>query len=170
MYLPALLCTCLLSMLSVVYCLPIHHDSLKVLIKMQAETIIHKIKVHVVKFNLPQNATWDLELYEPISAAKPIQGLGSIIDTLSTFQIILQGFSKGHQSQLQRELSSLEVHMKERAAWMGCKLKKPTRQPLLDALLKHHEMYPVTATCAILDRLKQFMQKLIANLDQLKSC
>lgn len=43
---PALLYTCILSLLSLIHCIPIHQDDLKN-VKLQAETIIIRIGNHI---------------------------------------------------------------------------------------------------------------------------
>ncbi|XP_073706529.1 leptin a [Garra rufa] len=169
MYFPALY-LCILSMLSLVHSIPIHQDNLKNLVKLQADTIITRIKEHSEKMKLYPNINiGDSELYPEIPADKPIQGLGSIVDALTTFQKVLQRLPKG-MSQIRNDLSTLLGHLKERMTSMRCTPKEPANGRSLDILLENNATHHITFGYFVLDRLKQFAQKLIVNLDQLKSC
>nr|AOG74775.1 leptin [Labeo rohita] len=171
MYFPALLYLCILSMLSLVHGIPIRQDNLKNLVKLQADTIILRIKDHNEKLKLsPKVVIGDPELYPELPADKPIQGLRSIMDTLNTFQKVLQKLPNGHASQICNDLSTLLGHLKERMTSMRCTPKEPANGRSLDTLLEKNATHPVTLGYLVLDRLKEFMQKLINNLDQLKSC
>ncbi|KAF4101198.1 leptin a [Onychostoma macrolepis] len=171
MYFPALLYPCILGTLSLVHGIPVHQDSLKNLVKLQADTIILRIKDHNEKLKLsPKLVIGGPELYPEVPADKPLQGLGSIIDTLTTFQKVLQRLPRGHVSQIRNDLSTLLGHLKERMNSMRCTLKEPANEGSLDAFLENNATHHITFGHLALDRLKRFMQKLIANLDLLKSC
>ncbi|KAL0167724.1 hypothetical protein M9458_035946 [Cirrhinus mrigala] len=166
MYFPALLYLCILSVLGLVHGIPIHQDNLKNLVKLQADTIILRIKDHSEKLISSKVDIGHPELYPELPADKQgliqaIQGLRSIMDTLTTFQ-------KGHAGQIRNDLSTLLGYLKERMTSMHCTPKEPARS--LDTLLEKKAAHPITFGYLVLDRLKQFMQKLINNLDQLKSC
>lgn len=118
----------------------------------------------------PKILIGDSELYPEVPADKPIQGLGSIVDTLTTFQKILQTLPKGHVSQLHNDMSTLLEYFKDRMTFMRCTLKEPANGKSLDTFIEKNATHHITFGYMALDRLKQFMQKLIANLDQLKSC
>ncbi|KAK9958779.1 hypothetical protein ABG768_010882 [Culter alburnus] len=173
MYSPVLLYTCFLSILGLIdgLSIPIHQDSLKNLVKLQADTIIHRIKEHNEKLNLsPKILIGDSELYPEVPADKPIQGLGSIIDTLTTFQKVLQTLPRGYASQLRSDVSTLLDCFKDRMAFMRCTPKEPANGKSLDTFIEKNATHHITFGYMALDRLTQFMQKLIVNLDQLKSC
>uniref|UniRef100_A0A8C2PTZ8 Leptin n=1 Tax=Cyprinus carpio TaxID=7962 RepID=A0A8C2PTZ8_CYPCA len=171
MYFSALLYPCILAMLSLVHGIPIHSDSLKNLVKLQADTIIIRIKDHNAELKLyPKLLIGDPELYPEVPADKPIQGLGSIMDTITTFQKVLQRLPKGRVSQIHIDLSTLLGHLKERMTSMHCTSKEPANGRALDTFLEDNATHHITVRYLALDRLKQFMQKLIVNLDQLKSC
>nr|ACO82076.1 leptin II [Carassius auratus] len=169
MYFPALLYPCILGMLGLVHAIPVHQDSLKNLVKPQAETIILRIKDHN-KLKLSPKIFIDPELYPEVPADKPIQGLGSIVDTLTTFQKILQRLPNGNVSQISTDLFTLLGNLKDRMKSLRCTLKEPANDRSLDAFLENNATHPITLGFLALDRLKQFMQKLIINLDHLKSC
>nr|ACI32424.1 leptin [Hypophthalmichthys molitrix]ACJ09057.1 leptin [Hypophthalmichthys molitrix] len=172
MYFPVLLYTCFLSILGLIdgRSIPFHPESLKSL-KQQADTIIHRIKEHNEKLKLsPKILIGDSELYPEVPADKPIQGLGSIIDTLTTFQKVLQTLPKGHVSQLHSDVSTLLDYFKVWMTFMRCTPKEPANGKSLDTFIQKNATHHVTFGYMALDRLKQFMQKLIANLDQVKSC
>ncbi|XP_026086481.1 uncharacterized protein LOC113061531 isoform X1 [Carassius auratus] len=171
MYFPALLYPCILGMLSLVHGIPVHPDRLKNMVKLQADTIILRIKDHNEKLKLyPKLLIGDPELYPEVPADRHIQGLGSIMDTLTIFQKVLQRLPKGHVSQIRSDLSTLLGYLKERTTSMHCILKEPANGRSLDAFLEENATHHITLGYLALDRLKQFMQKLIVNLDQLKSC
>ncbi|XP_077049755.1 leptin a [Siphateles boraxobius] len=169
MYFPALLYTCILSMLLLIDGIPIPPDSLKNLVRIQANTIIHRIKEHNEKLQLYPN----LHIGNPeldVLADKPIQGLGSIVDTLTTIQEVLQRLPKGHVSQLRSYVSTLLGYFNERMTFMRCTPKEPANGKSLDAFLEDNATHHITLGYITLDILKQFLQKLIDNLDQLKNC
>ncbi|KTG05268.1 hypothetical protein cypCar_00035434 [Cyprinus carpio] len=171
MYFSVLLYPCILGMLSLVHAIPVHPDSLKNLVKLQADTIILRIKDHNEKLKLsPKLLIGDPELYPEVPANKPIQGLGSIVETLSTFHKVLQRLPKGHVSQIRNDLFTLLGYLKDRMTSMRCTLKEPANERSLDAFLENNATHHITFGFLALDRLKQFMQKLIVNLDHLKSC
>ncbi|XP_067275791.1 leptin a [Pseudorasbora parva] len=169
MYFPALLYTCILSMLLLIDGIPIHLDVLKSLVKWQADIIIQRIEKHNEKLNLPPHLFFE-DLYPEVPANKPIQGVGSIMDTLTTFQRILQKLPEGHVSPLHRDVSTLLGYLKRRMTTMHCTSKELANWMSLDAFLKENATHHITVGYITLDRLKQFMQKLIGNIDQLKSC
>ncbi|KAL1257043.1 hypothetical protein QQF64_012588 [Cirrhinus molitorella] len=157
-------------MLGMVHSIPIHQDNLKNF-KLQAETIILRIKDHSKELKLyPNISIGDPDLYPEIPADKPIQGLGSIVDALTTFQKVLQRLPKGKLSQIRIDLSTLLGSLKERMTSMRCTPKEPTNGRSLDILLQNNATHHITFGYFVLDRLKQFTQKMIGNLDQLKSC
>lgn len=92
------------------------------------------------------------------------------MDTITTFQKVLQRLPKGRVSQIHIDLSTLLGHLKERMTSMHCTSKEPANGRALDAFLEDNATHHITVRYLALDRLKQFMQKLIVNLDQLKSC
>lgn len=170
MYFAALLYPCILSMLSLVHGIPVHQNSLKNLVKMQADTIILRIKNHNEKLKLsPKLVIGGPELFPEVPADKPLQGLGSIVDTLTTFQKVLQKLPKGHVSQIYNDLSTLVGYL-ERMKSMLCTLKEPSDDRSLDAFLEDSATHHITFGHLALDRLKEFIQKLIVNPDHLKSC
>lgn len=171
MYFPALLYPCILGMLSLAHGIPVHQNSLKNLVKLQADTISLRIKDHNEKLKIsPELIIGGPELYPVVPVDKPIQGLGSIVDTLTTFQKVLQRLPKGHVSQIRKDLSTLLGYLKERMNSMRCTPKEPANERSLDAFLEGTATHHITFGHLALDRLKQFMQKLIVNLDHLKSC
>uniref|UniRef100_A0A672LNI2 Leptin n=1 Tax=Sinocyclocheilus grahami TaxID=75366 RepID=A0A672LNI2_SINGR len=171
MYFPVLLYPSILGMLGLVHGIPIHQDSLKNLVKLQADTIILRIKDHNEKLKLsPKLFIGDPELYPEVPADKPIQGLGSIVDTVTTFQKVLQRLPKGHVSQIRNDLFTVLGYLKDRMISMHCTLKEPANERSLDAFLESNATHHITFGYLALDRLEQFMQKLIVNLDHLKSC
>ncbi|NP_001122048.1 leptin a isoform X1 [Danio rerio] len=163
---PALRSTCILSMLSLIHCIPVHqHDRKNV--KLQAKTIIVRIREHIDGQNLlPTLIIGDPGHYPEIPADKPIQGLGSIMETINTFHKVLQKLPNKHVDQIRRDLSTLLGYLEG----MDCTLKESTNGKALDAFLEDSASYPFTLEYMTLNRLKQFMQKLIDNLDQLKIC
>nr|AJO54279.1 leptin-a [Tanichthys albonubes] len=168
MHFPALLYTCILSMIGLMDGIPVHQDTLKNVIKMQADTIIHRIKEHKEKLRFPDIVIDNTEL--KALADKPIQGLGSIMDTLTTIQKVLQKLPKGHVSQICVDVSTLLGFLKDRMTFMRCTHKEPTNGKSLDAFLEANATNHVTLGYVALDGLKQFMQNLIGNLDHLRSC
>lgn len=106
------------------------------------------------------------ELYPEIPSDKPIQGLGSIMETITTFHKVLQKLPNEHVDQLRRDLYTLLGYLEG----MDCTLKEPTNGRALETFLEDNASYHFTLKYMILNRLKQFMQKLINNLDQLKFC
>lgn len=105
-----------------------------------------------------------------VLADKPIQGLVSIVDTLTTIQKVLQRLPKGHASQLRSDVSTLLRYFNERMTIMFCTPKEPANGGSLDAFLEDNAPHHITLGYITLDILKQFLQKLKANLHQLKSC
>jgi len=105
-----------------------------------------------------------------VLAEKPIRGLGSIVDTLTTIQKVLQKLPKGHVSQLHISVSNLLGHFNERMTFMHCTPKEPANGRSLDAFLEENANHHITLGYSTLDILKKFLQKLIDNLDQLKNC
>ncbi|XP_043121006.1 leptin a isoform X2 [Puntigrus tetrazona] len=172
MHFPALHFSCILGALSLVHAIPVHQDILiKNLVKLQADTIVLRIKDHNEKLKLsPKLLIGDPDLYPEVPADKPIQGLGSIVDTVTTFQKVLQKLPKGHVSQIRNDLSTLLGYLKDRMTSMRCTLKEPANERSLDAFLEDNATHHVTFGYLALDRLKRFMQKLTVNLDHLKSC
>ncbi|XP_051580568.1 leptin a [Myxocyprinus asiaticus] len=170
MHSSALLYTCILSMLSLSRGIPIRPDSLKNLVKLQAETINSRIKEHIEKLNLSPKLLIGAELHPEIPVDKPIQGLSSIMDTLTTFQKILHSLPKGHVSQLHIDVSTLLGYLKERMRSLQCTPKKTTNEKSLEAFLADNATHPITVGFMTLDRLQKFMQRLTVNLDQLKTC
>lgn len=125
---------------------------------------------HLLQLKLsPKLVIGGPELYPEVPADKPLQGLGSIVDTLTTFQKVLQRLPKGHVSQIYNDLSTLLGYM-ERMNSMLCTLKEPANERSLDTFLEGSATHHITFGHLALDRLKQFIQKLIVNLDHLKSC
>lgn len=110
------------------------------------------------------------ELYPEDPADKPIQGLGSIVDTLTNFQKVLHKLPRGHVTQLRIEVSTLLGHFKERMTLMHCTPKETANGSPVNTFTEKYATHHITFGYMALDRLKQFMQKLKVNLDQLKSC
>ncbi|XP_039520388.1 leptin a isoform X2 [Pimephales promelas] len=154
MYFPALLYTCISSMLFLIDGIPIHPpDSLKNVMQLRLHPNLHI-----------GNSELD------VLAEKPIRGLGSIVDTLTTIQKVLQKLPKGHVSQLHISVSNLLGYFNERMTFMHCTPKEPANGRSLDAFLEENANHHITLGYSTLDILKKFLQKLIDNLDQLKNC
>lgn len=105
-----------------------------------------------------------------VLADKPIQGLGSIVDTLTTIQEVLQRLPKRNVSQLRSYVSTLLGYFNERMTLMRCTPKEPANGRSLDAFLEDNATHHITLGYITLDILKKFLEKLIDNLDQLKNC
>lgn len=105
-----------------------------------------------------------------VLADKPIQGLGSIVDTLTTIQEVLQRLPKRNVSQLCSYVSTLLNYLNKRMTFMRCTPKEPANGRSLDAFLEDNAIHHVTLGYITLDILEQFLQKLKDNLDQLKNC
>ncbi|XP_065138799.1 leptin a isoform X2 [Paramisgurnus dabryanus] len=165
MYFPALLYTCTLSMLSLGYSIPIPSDNLKNMVKLQAETINSRIREHNEKIFIS-----DPDLYPEVPADRPIQGLGSIVDTLTIFQKVLHSLPKGHVSQLHSDVSTLQGYLENRMFSMRCPVRKTANEKSLEAFLKDNATHHITVGFMALDRLQKFMQQLTVSLDQLKTC
>ncbi|XP_051512763.1 leptin-B-like [Myxocyprinus asiaticus] len=170
MHSSALLYTCILSMLSLSRGVPIRSESLRNLVKLQAETINVRIKEHNEKLNLSPKLLIGAELHPDVPVDKPIQGLSSIVDTLTTFQNILHSLPKGHLSQLHSDVSTLQGYLEDKMKSLQCTSKKTVNEKSLEAFLEDNATHPVTAGYMTLDRLQKFMQWLTVNLDQLKTC
>nr|XP_055030840.1 leptin a [Misgurnus anguillicaudatus] len=170
MHLPALIYTCILGMLSLGYSIPIPSDNLKN-IKLQAETINSRIQEHNEKLKIsPKIFIGDPEHYPEVPADRPIQGLGSIVDTLTIFQKVLHSLPKGHVSQLHSDVSTLQGYLETRMSSMRCPVRKTANEKSLEAFLKDNATHHITVGFMTLDRLQKFMQQLTLSLDQLKTC
>ncbi|KAK7151873.1 hypothetical protein R3I94_008271 [Phoxinus phoxinus] len=148
--------------------IPIQPDRLRNF-KLQADNLINRIMEHIEKLQLYPN----LHIGNPeldVLAEKPIKGLGSIVDTLTTIEKVLQRLPKGHASQIRSYVSTLLDYFNETMTFMHCTPKEPANGRSLDAFLEDNATHHITLAYATLDILKQFLQKLKANLDQLKSC
>lgn len=197
-----LLFTCVLSVLSMGCSVPL--DSLKNMVKLQAETINSRIQEHnekvKIQFHLhqcilsrhtekaltvhvvtkshllsqlklsPKLLIGDPELYPEVPTDRPIQGLGSIVDTLTIFQKVLHSLPKGHVSQLHSDVSTLQGYLEDRMSSMRCPPRKTGNEKSLEAFLKDNATHHITVGYMALDRLQKFMQRLTVSLDQLKTC
>ncbi|KAI7802283.1 leptin A2 [Triplophysa rosa] len=167
----ALVYTCILCMLSLGCSIPVPSDTLKNMVKLQAETINSRIQEHNEKLKLsPKLLIGDPELYPEVPADKPIQGLASIVDTLTIFQKVLHSLPKGHVSQLHTDVSTLQGYLVDRMSSMRCPLRKTANEKSLEAFLKDNATHHITVGYMALDRLQKFMQQLTVSLDQLKTC
>lgn len=196
----ALVYTCILSMLRLGCSVPVPSDSLKNMVKLQAETINSRIQEHNDKVKVKFPFIWtfriknfetsqkpkphllaqlklspklligDPELYPEVPVDKPIQGLGSIVDTLTIFQKVLHSLPKGHVSQLHSDVSTLQGFLEDRMSSMRCPLRKTANEKSLEAFLKDNATHHITVGFMALERLQKFMQQLTVSLDQLKTC
>ncbi|XP_052008911.1 leptin a [Xyrauchen texanus] len=170
MHSSTLLYMCILSMLSLSHGIPIHSDNLKNLVKLQAETINARIKEHIDKLNLSPKLLIGADHHPEIPIDKPIQGMSSIMDTLTTFQKILNSLPRGHVSQLRIDVSTLQDYLNQRMRSLQCTPKKTANEKSLEAFLTDNATHPITVGYMTLDRLQKFMQRLTGNLEQLKTC
>ncbi|KAA0715144.1 hypothetical protein E1301_Tti008805 [Triplophysa tibetana] len=158
-------------MLSLGRSIPVPSETLRNMVKLQAETINSRIQKHNEKLKLsPKLLIGDPELYPEVPADKPIQGLGSIVDTLTIFQKVLHSLPKGHVRQLHTDVSTLQGYLEEMMSSMHCPLIKTANEKSLEAFLKENATHHITVGYMALDRLEKFMQQLIVSLDQLKTC
>ncbi|XP_056621883.1 leptin a [Triplophysa dalaica] len=167
----ALVYTCIFSMLSLGRSIPVPSETLKNMVKLQAETINARIQEHNEKLKLSHKLLiGDPELYPEVPVDKPIQGLGSIVDTLTIFQKVLHSLPKGHVSKLHTDVSTLQGYLEDMMSSMRCPLIKRANDKSLEAFLKENASHHITVGYMALDRLEKFMQQLIVSLDQLKTC
>ncbi|XP_035381281.1 leptin a [Electrophorus electricus] len=168
---PTLFYSCLVSMLTLCHGLPVPADSVKNFVKMQADNIITRIQRHKDELQIFHKMVLDSpELLPELSSDKPIEGLGSMVDTLSTFQSVLHSLPKGHASQLRVDISALQSFLEERARSLQCTHRKATTEKTLEAFLKDNGTYHITLGHVALDRLQIYLQKLTRKLDHLKTC
>ncbi|XP_076849487.1 leptin a [Brachyhypopomus gauderio] len=168
---PTLLYSCLVSMLTLCHSLPLPADSVKNFVKMQADNIITRIQRHKDEFQIFHKMILDSpDLLPELSSDKPIVGLGSMVDTLSTFQTVLRCLPKGHAGQLRVDVSVLQAFLEDQAGSLQCTHRKTSAEKTLETFLKDNGTYHITLGHVALDRLQIYLQKLTRNLDQLKTC
>ncbi|XP_062860905.1 leptin a [Trichomycterus rosablanca] len=170
MYL-ALLCSCVVSVLALCCGRPHPVDSLKNFVKLQAENIIGRIQKHKDELQIFHMVVLDSpELLPELQSDKPVEGLGSMVETLNTFQQVLHSMPKGHMSQLHSDVSTLQHYLEDRINLLQCPHRKTGTVKNLESFLKDHGTYYITLGYVALDRLQKYLQRLVNNLDELKTC
>ncbi|KAL7871046.1 hypothetical protein SRHO_G00085430 [Serrasalmus rhombeus] len=168
---PALLCSCVVSMLTLGHGLPLPPDAVKNYVKLQAENISSRIQRHKDEMQIFRKVVLDSPEFLPeLPSDKPIEGLSSMVETLNTFQKVLHSLPKGHVSQLHSDVSTLQGYLEERMRSLQCTHRKTGIEKSLEAFLKDNGTYYITLGHVALDRLQKYLQKLVRNLDQLKTC
>ncbi|XP_072551384.1 leptin a [Salminus brasiliensis] len=167
----ALLCSCVVSMLALCHGLPLPADSVRNLVKLQAENISARIQRQKDELSIFHKMVLDSpELLPDLPSDKPIEGLGSVVDTLSAFQRVLHSLPKGHVTQLRSDVSKLQSDLEERMSTLQCPHRKLVTEKTLEAFLRTNGTYHITLGHVALDRLQKYLQRLTLNLDQLKTC
>uniref|UniRef100_A0A8B9HFK5 Leptin n=1 Tax=Astyanax mexicanus TaxID=7994 RepID=A0A8B9HFK5_ASTMX len=110
------------------------------------------------------------ELLPELPSDKPIEGLTSVVETLSAFQRVLHSLPKGHVTQLRSDVSKLQSDLEERMSSLQCPHRKTSTEKTLEAFLKNNRMFHITLGHVALDRLQKYLQRLTHNLDKLKTC
>ncbi|KAI4880010.1 hypothetical protein NFI96_029189 [Prochilodus magdalenae] len=168
---PTLLCSCIVSMITLGHGLPLPPDAVKNFVKGQADNISARIQKH--KDEMPifhKMLLNNPELLPEIPSNKPIEGLSSVVETLSLFQKVLHSLPKGYVSQLHADVSTLQGYLEDRMKSLQCAYRKTGSEKSLEAFLKDFRTYHVTLGHVALDRLQKYLQKLTQSLDQLKTC
>ncbi|KAG9273033.1 leptin a [Astyanax mexicanus] len=168
---PALLCSCVVSILALCHGLPLPADTMRNLIKLQAENISARIQRQRDELPIFHNLILDSpELLPELPSDKPIEGLTSVVETLSAFQRVLHSLPKGHVTQLRSDVSKLQSDLEERMSSLQCPHRKTSTEKTLEAFLKNNRMFHITLGHVALDRLQKYLQRLTHNLDKLKTC
>ncbi|KAJ8394343.1 hypothetical protein AAFF_G00047500 [Aldrovandia affinis] len=167
----ALLCCSLLVLPPTGNSVPLTVDTMKSNVKLMAQTTVIRIQKLMDEFRISPNMVFrGLELIPDIALDKPAEGLASIAQNLHTFQVILLHLPMDGMSQIRSDIDSLQSIVRLLAASFGCPLPKPGSDGRLDTFLKTNSPFHVTIGNVALDRLQKFLNKLIKNLDQLKTC
>ncbi|XP_062403529.1 leptin a [Sardina pilchardus] len=118
----------------------------------------------------PMSNGLSINLPDQVPGTKPIQGLGSAIESLTAFERITDTLWGSHH-QLSVDLNNLVGSLRN---YMVRVLQCPTRKPSsfedLDSFLKSNQQYVMTLRPAVLRRLRDYMNKLLSNLNTLRTC
>ncbi|XP_066541546.1 leptin a [Hoplias malabaricus] len=167
----AVIGSCIVSLLSLCLALPLPVDTVKSSVKYQAENIISRTQKHKEELKISPKIIVDSpELLPVLPADNSIEGLSSMVETLSVFQNVLHSLPKGHVSQLHTDVSTLQGYLEDRMTSMNCSHRKSPKDKNLENFLKENGRYHITLGHVALDRLQNYLQKLTKNLDQLEKC
>lgn len=104
---------------------------------------------------------------------QPIQGIGSVVETLRAFQTIwdsLQDQNPELSPNLSPDLSGLCRYLEREMTNRHCPARKPRSFKDLDTFLKNHQTYSTPLRQAVLPRLKDYINRLLLTPDTLMTC
>ncbi|XP_076156223.1 leptin a [Alosa pseudoharengus] len=158
-----LLLPSLLAVLLTCHGKPLPVENMKYQIRQTSKIIKSLIEEYPISQRL------SFELSDVVPGTKPIQGLGSAIDSLMAFRRIVDSLW-GPKSQLSVDLSTLRGHLEREMASLQCPARTPSSFQDLDLFLKDNRTYSLTLCPAVLQRLKNYMNNLLLSLDTVKTC
>ncbi|KAG7455751.1 hypothetical protein MATL_G00244370 [Megalops atlanticus] len=146
-------------------------DIVKNNMKLLAETAVMRIQKLTAEFQISPNMVFSgVELIPDITLDRPVEGISSIADNISTFQVILLSLPLDSLRQINADMEGLQGIVRSLAASFHCPLHKPVAHSHLDTFLKANVTFHVTIANIALNRLQRFLSRLINSLDQLKTC
>nr|QNG41929.1 leptin A [Chanos chanos] len=164
----ALFWSCAVTLAGLGVCWPLPPDTFRHYVKLQAEDIASKIQRHR---DQQSHLSVNIEIVDKsLSLDRSIEGLGSIVETLNSFQKALESLPNSTNAQMSRDVGTLQSYLEQRMVALQCSQRKLTVEKNLETFLKNHRPFPVTLSHTLLDRLQKYLIKLTRNLDQLKIC
>ncbi|XP_042563328.1 leptin a [Clupea harengus] len=156
----------LLTVLPTCHGRPVHKN-----VFVQIRTISNKIQSHID--TNPISSKMIFMLPDVVPDKQPIQGIGSVVETLRAFQAIwdsLQDQNPELSPDLSPDLSGLCRYLEREMTNRHCPARKPRSFKDLDTFLKNHQTYSTPLRQAVLPRLKDYINRLLLTPDTLMTC